>query len=53
MVSAVAGPAVGVVTDAVAGLQGDLLAVGGVGIGISAALFGLVKGWGFVRKLIK
>lgn len=41
------------ITSAVAGLQADLLAVGGIGIGISAALFGLVKGWGFVRRLIK
>jgi hypothetical protein len=41
------------ITTAVSGLQADLLAVGGIGIGISAALFGLVKGWGFVRKLIK
>lgn len=41
------------ITAAVATLGPQLLTVGGLGIGISAGVFGLVKGWGVLRRLIK
>jgi hypothetical protein len=41
------------ITDAVATLGPDLLTVGGIGIGISAGVFALVKGWSVVRRLVK
>lgn len=43
---------VSTVTSAVAGMQGDLLAVGAVGIGIGAAVFALKKGWRTVKSFI-
>ena len=44
---------VSVVTDAVSGLQGDLLTIGALGIGISAAVFALRKGWSMIFKTVK
>lgn len=41
------------VTDAVSGMQGDLLTVAGVGIGIGAAIFAVRKGWNLVRGFIR
>ena len=41
------------ITNAVSGLGPDLLAVGAVGIGVSAGIFGLVKGWSVLRRLVK
>ncbi|MEI8081425.1 MAG: hypothetical protein WCI74_06215 [Actinomycetes bacterium] len=52
-VFAVDGPLVGTLTTAVTGLQGDLLAVAGVGLGIGIAIFGLRKGYGLVKGFIK
>ncbi|MEI8081424.1 MAG: hypothetical protein WCI74_06210 [Actinomycetes bacterium] len=44
---------VATLTAAVAGLQGDLLTVAGVGLGIGIAIFGLRKGYGLVKGFIK
>ena len=44
---------VSVITDAVGTLGADLLTVGGIGIGVSAGVFGLIKGWGVLRRLVK
>lgn len=44
---------VSTVTDAVSGMQGDLLTVAGVGIGVGAAIFAVRKGWTIVRGFIK
>ena len=41
------------ITDAIGTLGPDLLTVGGLGIGISAGVFGLVKGWSVLRRLVK
>lgn len=41
------------ITDAIGTLGPQLLQVGALGIGISAGVFGLVKGWGVLRRLIK
>lgn len=41
------------ITDAVGTLGADLLTVGGIGIAISAGVFGLTKGWGVLRRLVK
>lgn len=40
------------VTNAVDGMQDDLLAIGAVGIGIGAAVFALRKGWKVVKSFI-
>jgi hypothetical protein len=44
---------VAVITDAVGTLGADLLTVGGLGIAVSAGIFGLYKGWGVLRRLVK
>ena len=44
---------VATITDAIGNLGPDLLSVGAVGIGVSAGIFGLVKGWGVLRRLVK
>jgi hypothetical protein len=49
---AVAGPAVGTITDAVATLGPDLLAIAAVGLGIGVSIFGLKKGYALVRSFI-
>lgn len=41
------------ITSAVGTLGADLLSVGGIGIAISAGVFGLVKGWSVLRRLVK
>lgn len=43
---------VSVVTDAVDGLQGDMLAIAGVGLGIGAVIFAVRKGWKLVRSFV-
>lgn len=42
-----------VVTDAVDGLEGDLLAVAAVGLGIGAVIFAIRKGWGLVKSFVR
>lgn len=44
---------VSVVTGAVTGLEADLLTLGGIGLGIGAAIFALKKGWGMVRSFVR
>lgn len=44
---------VSTISDATNGLQGDLLAVGAVGLAIGVALFALRKGYSVVRSFIK
>lgn len=44
---------VATITSAIGTLGADLLAVGALGIGVSAGVFGLVKGWGVLRRLVK
>ena len=44
---------VAVITSAVSSLGPDLLAVAGIGIGISATVFGVKKGWGLLRGMVK
>lgn len=44
---------VGVVTDAVSGLQGELLTVAAAGIGIGAVIFAVRKGWTLVKGFVK
>lgn len=41
------------ITDAVAGLSGQLLTVAAAGLAIGVAIFGLRKGYGVVRSFIK
>jgi hypothetical protein len=41
------------ITSAIGTLGADLLTVGGLGIAISAGIFGLGKGWTVVRRFIK
>lgn len=43
---------VSTVTNAVDGMETDLLAVGAIGIGIGAAVFALKKGWKTVKSFI-
>ena len=43
---------VATLTTAVSNLQADLLAVAGVGLGISVAIFGLRKGYSVVKSFI-
>jgi len=40
------------ITDAVADLGPDLLAIAAVGLGISVSVFGLRKGYGLVKGFI-
>ncbi len=40
---------VSVITDAASGLQGDLMTVAGVGLGVGAAIFALRKGWRLLK----
>ena len=44
---------VATITGAIGDLGADLLLVGAAGIGISAGVFGLRKGWGLLRSMIK
>lgn len=44
---------VATLTSAVGTLGADLLAVGAIGVGISVGIFGLIKGYGVLRKLVK
>lgn len=44
---------VATITGAIGSLGADLLLVGAAGIGISAGVFGLRKGWGLLRSMIK
>jgi len=44
--------AVSTVTDAVAGLDDDLLTIAAVGIGIGAVVFAVRKGWKVLRSMI-
>lgn len=41
---------VSTVTDGVAGLDDNLLAIAGVGIGIGAVVLAVSKGWKLVRR---
>lgn len=43
---------VSIVTDAVDGLQGDLLSVAAVGLGIGAVIFAVRKGWRLVKSFV-
>lgn len=45
-------PATTAVTSATSGLQGDLLGVAGVGLGIGAVVFAVKKGWRLVKGFI-
>jgi hypothetical protein len=47
-----AGPVETAITTATSSLQGELLGVGVVAIGVGAAVFALRKGWRFFRSLI-
>lgn len=40
------------ITSATSSLQGDLLTVGGIAVGVGAAVFALRKGWKFFRSMI-
>lgn len=40
------------ITGAVAGMGGEIATVGAAGIGISVVLFGLARGWSFLRSLV-
>jgi len=44
---------VSVVTDAVSGLESDLVTVAGVGLGIGAVIFAIRKGWNLVRSFVR
>lgn len=44
---------VATITSAIGTMGADLLSVGALAIGVSAGVFGLVKGWGVLRRLIK
>lgn len=46
-------PTVTAVTTATAGLETDLLAVAGIGLGIGAAIFAVRKGWNLVRSFVR
>lgn len=41
------------VLSSVSGLQGELVTIGGAAIVVSAVVFGLTKGWGVFRRLVK
>lgn len=43
---------VSTVTDAVSGMQGDLLTVAGAGLGIGAAILIVRKGWSLAKRFI-
>lgn len=43
---------VSVVTDAVGGLETDLLSVAAVGLGIGAVIFAIRKGWRLVKSFV-
>ena len=40
-------------TTATAGFKTELMAIGGVAIGIAAGVFLLRKGWGLIRSFVK
>jgi hypothetical protein len=40
------------VTGAVAGMGGELTTVGAAGIGIGVVIFGLRKGWSFLKSMV-
>lgn len=40
------------VTGAVAGMGTELATVGAAGIGIGVVVFGLARGWSFLRSLV-
>lgn len=43
---------VSIVTTAVDGLEGDLMQIATVGLGIGAAIFALRKGWKVVKSFV-
>lgn len=45
-------PASTAIDAATSGLQGDLLAVAGTGLGIGAVIFAVRKGWRLVKSFI-
>lgn len=45
--------AVSTITTATTGLGADLLTIGAIGIGVSAGIFALRKGWGLLRSMVK
>lgn len=42
----------GIVTSAVSGMGGELLTVGAAGVGIGVVIFGVQRGWRFLRSLV-
>lgn len=48
-----AASATSTIQSAVAGMQGELLAVGGTAVGIGAAVLILTRGWGVLKRIAK
>ena len=53
MFGATAPDPVSTITTATSSLQGDLLQVGGVAVGVGAAILVLRRGWAFFKGLSK
>ena len=45
-------PAQTTVDGATSGLQTDLLAVGGTGLGVGVVIYAVKKGWSFFRSMV-
>jgi hypothetical protein len=47
-----ANPVTDTIDSATTGLQGNLLAVGGTGLGVGVVIYAVRKGWSFFRSMV-